>query len=308
MIQGKRILIWPTVITLGLLLVAGVVAWAENNGYLVRRPLDPSVHKGEIINQIEATQFAKTIGARLLPETAISEGKLEERNPGQRKLWSFEFSPKKGILELEAESGQPVIYISFEKISEVRNSGNSDTIITKEDTLSCAKEEFEKLGAPWPEGQPSVDLIDKGQAGIKFWHLRWPRLYQGYAFRDDVVAAQIDAYKGELISYNYHYFSQAPSTVDLKVTKDEARKVAEDIMMSQGNAEIKSPGNLYLINPNYRWRTDKEFIKYPSGETRLAWVFDFSLQHKEGDGVIDRVGEIWIDAENKEVLGGVISA
>jgi hypothetical protein len=299
---------------LGVLLVAAIFAWAENQQKMIPsfiKPLDSNRTSG-VIEQAKAQELARSIVAKFQPGAEISEGTLQEKLPGQRKVWSFKFG-KQGWLDLDAETGEPLIYGYVDTEKQLMNAKTHKTTLGKEDLLELAKQEFQKLGVSWPGGEPETELITDlgGCSGIAEWRIKWPKLYKGYQFRGDTINATVDAYTGELLAYNNYWFSKAPPTLKVKVAKDEAREVAAKVLASSSSevkdVEIEFPGELYIVNPNYRWREDREFIKYPPGETRLAWLFNFTLKRQFPETVYKQVGEIWIDAENKEVLGGVIS-
>jgi hypothetical protein len=294
-------------VILGVFLAGGIIVWAGTGKKITpfSRPLDTQSTEG-VIDRTRAHALAQAVVNRLYPGARVSEGVLEEKYPGQRQVWSFAFG-EAGLLELDAETGRLLVYVYA--VPPRGNGGSSQTLLRKEEAIRSARVKVATLGVPLPEAEPEAELVTElgGCSGASVWAVRWPRCYEGYVFREDKIMVTIDAYNGELLGYNNLWFSKTPAELAVNVAAEEAKRAAAAALSPQGKAKIQTPGQLYLVNPNYRWREDKRFIKYPSGETRLAWVFNFTLERQLASGIYKQTGEIWVDARNGEVLGGVIS-
>lgn len=95
------------------------------------------------------------------------------------------------------------------------------------------------------------------------------------------------------MAYRNNYFSIEPKSFSVSIKKEVALTRAQDISERE-EFDLSASANLMIVNPNYRW-TDKA-LDVPDIHSRLAWVIPF--EKYEGRG------EIYIDAETGEMLGG----
>ncbi|MGU8590357.1 hypothetical protein [Clostridium perfringens] len=96
---------------------------------------------------------------------------------------------------------------------------------------------------------------------------------------------------------NFNMFDEAPETLEVKITNDEAINISEKIFKTLDDKEIKANkiSNLEIIRPNYFWSDKKdEFLDNPVDFVRQAWVIN------NGNA------KVYIDANNGEILGGDI--
>ena len=194
-------------------------------------------------------------------------------------------------------------------------------------------------------------------------HAEWPRLYEGFPFRNDSTSLAISAVNGELISYTRRWNSLPPPTVRIEIPPDDAVKVAmqmatedirrkgtvnptQKIRLNDGEGRLFAsregyeealarkrdwlkqeaaawaryvgvepmvavPPKAMIVNPNVaftdEYHNDAGERDRWSPQTRLAWAVKVQYRPNDVEGAHHRLEvEVWVDAEDGKVLGGVV--
>ncbi len=187
------------------------------------------------------------------------------------------------------------------------------------------QEQMEKMGRQFVEKIRGDFPSNVSLSRIRFistdylrgsWGIRWSRVEKGYQYPNDWVFVRINDETGNLFSYSIRLISEELVSTDVKITEDEAVKIALDNLRSvfeseEAPREYKLPSEassvkLKIVNPNYMFVEDRKFICMSEATgTALAHVVEFNV------GNIPNIGKlkfwIWVDAETGEVVGGDMS-
>mgnify|MGYP001069756045 CR=1 FL=1 len=64
-------------------------------------------------------------------------------------------------------------------------------------------------------------------------HAAWPRMHEGFPFREDRTSVTLSAVNGELLSYGKGWYSLPPASVEVQVQADEAVRVAMETVSEE---------------------------------------------------------------------------
>jgi len=133
------------------------------------------------------------------------------------------------------------------------------------------------------------------------WTISLHRCYKGYRFHSDFMVMHLLPKDGELDGFGFRFESELPILPDNKLDKDQAYGKAGEYM-----AQMVAPlGNLQdaelqIVQPDRKWEYIEAGVRPPkSKKSRLAWVMRFDAPWA--------ITEVWVDAENGDVLGGAES-
>ncbi len=137
------------------------------------------------------------------------------------------------------------------------------------------------------------------------WEIRWVRVYKGYEYKEDFCRVTVDAITGELLSLVKVFLSQAPTNVKISVKKVDAVKKAQTYLKGKDIAfgKLRS-AKLLIVCPNDYWEKQKRGLdELPHPPTRLVWVVGFT----KGEDAVgqEHFRQVWVDATNGEVVGGM---
>ncbi|MEW5705917.1 MAG: hypothetical protein AB1743_03850 [Actinomycetota bacterium] len=293
--NDKKIFNWKAIFLLALIigLVVSSALLANDLGYLGVTSPSGKVPK---INKDNASQTAQKVFEALTPGSKLKSIELIERRYGKQLLWEA-LSDQDGEVQVNAINGEIKFVLNMKNVIDVTSDARaSHPLISKESALQSVRKIAKDLQLFVPDEEPDEANLLKhsdNKDAVHRWYFKWAREEQGFEYHDDWVFAYVDAYKGKLIGYNKNYVSYTKPSLDIKIKEAEALELAKKIANKNGYSLIPEKSELMIVNPNYRW-TDN-FVMFPE-ETRLAWIIHFSK--------LTGIGEIWIDASTREMLGG----
>jgi hypothetical protein len=149
------------------------------------------------------------------------------------------------------------------------------------------------------------------------WRIRWSRVdSQGHKFGLDALHVELSEKLG-LVGINKVFVSDFQEVKGPLITSDEAitlsRPYANTLLNSGVTEAWVPPGlqlgavkaNLWIMNPNHILGSKVlDFQAVDNGkQARLAWVVLYQLMKGNTPASYHTIG-IWIDAQNKEAIGG----
>ena len=133
-----------------------------------------------------------------------------------------------------------------------------------------------------------------------FWEIVLQRMYNGHPFYgDDFIRVTLDPADGSLSSFGYNFRSPLPESTSVQLSQESAVSAGQDYLAGLGY-EVGSlvSADLQIVQPNSYWEYMGTGSLPPTpSESRLAWVISFNAPWKKT--------EVWVDAANGSVLGGV---
>lgn len=207
---------------------------------------------------------------------------------------------KNGAANIDAQTGEVLTLANFEKlgkkISQPAKAISNDMALNKAKKLIAENNLVDVSGLDVEHVAP-VDNFGDDPCGLV--RVVWKRSYKGFSFKNDKVMIDFDPETMEVVGYSNGLLSEEPSSVAVSVNETKALALASEMIE---NKDIKTvaglSANLEITNPNYYW-TDAYTGEEPS-TTRLSWLVPiFNPQTGQ------QLGEIWIDAEDGSILGGV---
>jgi hypothetical protein len=195
---------------------------------------------------------------------------------------------------------------------------------TKERALTEAKGWVEAFleGFPSNTGTPIVSyhcpaLGMPPQYHDGQWRVIWPRIdSQGHEFGKDALNVMLMENRG-LVSLYLNFFSQFEEVHGDLISKEEAlaasRSSAEKLLKTDLVRPFLPPGlkldfaeaELWVMNPNHilQCKTMEDMATSSEVAARLAWRVTYLFPASDADSRKHFL-EIWIDAQDKKVLGG----
>jgi hypothetical protein len=278
--------------------IAGLISitslWAYGQGYFELSKKSTEIPK---INKDNAVKLASQIFEKINPGSKVDNINLKERILEKQLVWEAR-SNQEGEIWIDANEGIIRFIFNGKEINNsVINARHNNPLISKDTAMDKISKLADELNLSVSDGSPEVDLFKDNEAedAIYSWDFKWKRTFEDHEFHNDWISISIDAYKGELISYNKNFNSLEPKELKIKINKQRSLEFASEFAKKQ-NMQINSlkVARVVIVNPNYRWTS--QLIEEFNPESRLAWVVSFAKQ--EG------IGEIWVDTENGEILGG----
>ena len=247
----------------------------------------------------QAQAKADSIVHKVHPGATITRTSLMDIQPGNRRVWQVEYKGQ-GEVDFDAQTGQVTFFYNHKRFDELTANPSSAKKLSRAEAVTKAKgiagDLSLRVGATSDDASLSVDR--GGTSGLSSWEFRWPREKNGYKFHDDFILLGIDAFDGQIIGYNYNWFSDEPASTAVTVNESDAGAVAAKTASENGFGSKAGNGRLVIVNPNYKWTPS--FVEMPPKETRLAW--DFAFENNDSLGV--HAAEIWVDASTGDMLGG----
>jgi len=285
------------IILVGIVISSAVLVYA--NEYLsISKPSG----KTPAIKKEVATKAAQDVFGAMNPNSRLTSIVLKERLPNNQLLWEA-FSDKDSEIWVNANNGEIRFLFDGENSADrVDYAKNKFPAISREQALSSIAQAAGKLKLEVPSTKPdNAEMVNHSDnEGEPYeWNFKWAREKQGYKYHDDWVFISVDAYKGQIIGYNQNFASNEPTSLEIRIEKPEALELAGRLASKEGFSLIQNEAELMIVNPNYRWT--EYMTKVPEANTRLAWVIVFDKPQAPFGGS----GEIWIDASNGKMLGGV---
>lgn len=141
------------------------------------------------------------------------------------------------------------------------------------------------------------------------WVLGWHRKAGSWVYNHrSSVLITLDAEDGTIVSLSKIFPSPPPTTLAVRVSKQDATKTAVATLaeLKLASGPVKK-AELLIVQPNERWRVKPGQPRargyLPERNTkrvsRLAWVLHFSNPTLE-----DYWRDVWVDAETGKVIGG----
>jgi len=130
------------------------------------------------------------------------------------------------------------------------------------------------------------------------WRVTFKRMYNGYPYSNDGALVTLNPSDGSLVGFGYHFKSPKPLSTDVKVDKAAAVECARTYMAEMGyGIGMPTFAELLIVQPDDYWEyIDTGDMAEPQDIAQLAWVLRFNAPWD--------VTEVWVDAENGNILGG----
>jgi len=130
------------------------------------------------------------------------------------------------------------------------------------------------------------------------WYVRFRRVYDGYPYYFNGILVILNPEDASLIGFGCNLSALKPLSTDVKVDKAAAVECARTYMAEMGyGIGMPTFAELLIVQPDDYWEyIDTGDMAEPQDIAQLAWVLRFNAPWD--------VTEVWVDAENGNVLGG----
>jgi len=130
------------------------------------------------------------------------------------------------------------------------------------------------------------------------WYVRFRRVYDGYPYYFSGILVILNPEDASLIGFGCNLSALKPLSTDVKVDKAAAVECARTYMAEMGyDISVPTFAELLIVQPDDYWEyIGTGDIAEPQDIAQLAWVLRFNAPWD--------VTEVWVDAENGNVLGG----
>lgn len=259
------------------------------------------------VSQQDAVAVASSVAGQLglqWGEGATAAFKNADEERWRPARWELDF---RGLrrMAVAADSGC-VLWLLNTTTSDSAAAEPATEPIPKAQAVEIARKVVAAMGPADNLVLQSAELHEPTETSRE-WVVKWSRMWRGIPYHGPGAAVGLEAATGTLVSAGYYVPPPPPASAEVAVSEERAREVALGALRAAGkDSGFVSPeiaAKLMIVEPNGDFANPK-----PVGwkdPTRVAWVVTVTQKAKEGF-IMGRV-EIWVDAADGSVLGGVMS-